>query len=148
MENFKIEHFKRDNPTKDFPCFSTLKSIQAKEIYNKISESIGGFFPPDQLVKKIDEIGVVVESNNADSDDFNLKEVFDTLGIQPQERVYLNWYRFDNIDEIRFDDLTLHFDDIWYPGPDELDIFDASFSWIVSISHHGSIKVVKMEEKK
>lgn len=144
MEDFKIENFKNDNPSKDFPHFNTLDLEQAKEIYNKLSEKIGGALPPDQLVKKINEKGAFVQDNNAEDDDFLLKTVFERIEIVPQDKVYLNWYRFDNIDIIRFNDLNRYFDDIWYPSSDDIDIFDETFLWIVSISHYGGVSVVEL----
>jgi hypothetical protein len=143
MESFKIEHFKRDNPTKKFPVFSSLEPSRAKEIYDRLSDKIDSSLTPDQLAKRINEIGISIESDNAENDDFILKEVFDKIGISPQEKVFINWYHFDDVDEIRFDDLNGFFDDIWYPGSDDIDIFDETFSWILSVYHDGSIKVVR-----
>lgn len=144
MESFKIEHFTRDNPTKKFPAFSSLKPNKTKMLFDRLSDRIGEFLPPDQLVKKINEISIVLEKDNAENKNFILKEIFDKTGINPQEKVYINWYQFDKIDEIGFDDLNSFFDDIWYPGSDDIDIFDKTFSWILSIYHNGSIKLVKL----
>lgn len=48
--------------------------------------------------------------------------------IKPQTNVYINWYRYDQVDEMAFVDLDKCFADIWYPGPDDIDIFDSEFS--------------------
>lgn len=144
MESFKIEYFKKDNPTKNFPNFSTLTSDEAHEIYTRLSREMEGGLPPDQLVKKINEIGVPVDDYSAESDNFILKEVFDKLWLQPVSEVYINWYHFDNIDKISLKDLSNNFNDIWYPASDDIDIFDTTLSWILSINHEGSIKIVRL----
>ena len=145
MENFKIEHFEKDNPSKEFPWFKTLSSDEAKVVYEEISRKIGTNVDPDQLVIKIDEIGTPIKFFNASNEDFALTKVFETLNISPNENVFINWYRFDDIDEICLEDLNLYFDDVWYPGSDDIDIFDANFSWILSVSHSGDIKFLKTD---
>jgi hypothetical protein len=144
MENFKIEHFKKDNPSKEFPWFKALSSDEARVVYEEISRKIGKNIDPDQLVIKIDEAGKPIKSFNANNEDFVLNKVFETLNISPTENVFINWYRFDNIDEICLEDLNLHFDDVWYPGSDDIDIFDANFSLILSVSHGGAIKILRI----
>jgi hypothetical protein len=59
------------------------------------------------------------------------------------KKVYLNWYRFDDIDQIDLAALDQYFSDIWYPGSDDLDVFDDSTDWIVSIAHFGKIRFFK-----
>jgi len=145
MEGFKIEHFNKDNPSIKFPKFSALSPKKADKIYQKLSVKLGkDILPQKIIVKKIFQLGVLIEGINADEDDFVLKKVFDSIGIIPLENVYINWYHFDDIDEIRFSDLDRYFDHIWYPGPDDIDIFDQSFSWILSISHDGSINILNL----
>ncbi len=140
MENFKIEHFKRNNPADDFPAFNSLTFDKIQLIYDKLLKAIGGYFSPDQLVKKINELETLVKNVNANNEDFLLKSLLCEINIHPQQKVYVNWYRFDNIDELYFADLNMYFSDIWYPSSDDIDIFDSTFSWLLSISHDGTIK--------
>jgi hypothetical protein len=147
MEKFKIEHFKKDNSSKEFPAFNALTPDGAKAIYEGISRRIGNMDSRDHLVKIIDALGTTVKDINADSDDFALKKTFDILNIRPNTTVFVNWYHFDDIDEFSFVDLDKYFGDIWYPGSDDIDIFDATFSWIVSVSHYGSLKLLDLSWK-
>jgi hypothetical protein len=32
-----------------------------------------------------------------------------------------------------------YFSDLWYPGADDIDLFDASVSWVVAIRHDGAV---------
>jgi hypothetical protein len=36
------------------------------------------------------------------------------------------------------------FADLWYPGPDDIDILDASLSWILAVGHDGEVKLVQL----
>jgi hypothetical protein len=81
----------------------------------------------------------------ADDDAFELTRVFESLSIQPKPRVFVNWYRFDQIDEMDFKELNVFFTDIWYPAADDIDIVDETLSWIVSIGHEGDVRVLIQE---
>lgn len=80
-----------------------------------------------------------VDGVNAEAEDFILSEAFERLGITPQSRVYVNWYRFDDVDRISLNNLSSYFTDIWYPGTDDIEIFDETCCWILSISHDGDL---------
>ena len=66
-----------------------------------------------------------------------------SLGLEPREEVYVNWDDFATIHRVRFADLAENFDYLWYPGPDDVDIFDESLSWVLSVDHGGYIRVWK-----
>jgi hypothetical protein len=82
---------------------------------------------------------------NAFNDDFNLNILLPNVGILTQNNVYINWYQFDNIDKMHFGDLSNYFDDIWYPESDDIDIFDDTFLWVLSIYHYGGISTSKVK---
>ncbi len=65
-----------------------------------------------------------------------------SLDLEPQEEVYINWDDFTTIVRMRFKDLTEHFHYVWYPGPDDIEIFDDSLSWILSVDHGGYLRVL------
>lgn len=58
--------------------------------------------------------------------------------------MFINWDRYEEIDEMGLDDLNRYFSDIWYPGSDEVDVFDSSFGWFLSVSPEGYVKVVRV----
>ena len=143
MEEFKIEHYEKSNSGKKFPIFKTLSSNEAERIYRKFSEIVGVSISNLQLVKTIDEMEYQIENVNADDNNFSFANILNYLNIIPKRKVYINWYRYDNIDEMFTEDFIRDFDDIWYPGPDDIDIFDGSFLWIISVCHEGYIKYIK-----
>ena len=36
--------------------------------------------------------------------------------------------------------VSKYFSDIWYPSTDDIDVFDSSVSWILSVNHEGEIR--------
>ena len=37
-----------------------------------------------------------------------------------------------------------YFDDIWYPDSDDIDIFDQTLSWILTVLHNGDVKILQI----
>lgn len=144
MERFKIELYEQEYG-KSFPSFKHLSNEEC-EIIKKI------FFLDFQvendleLIKIIEKKAIYVDNFNAnDEQNFNLKRMFQYLN-RDCLKVYVNWFRFDDIDEIAFDDFCTFFYDIWFPGVDDIDLFDESYSWIVSIRHDGVIYIWNNEK--
>jgi hypothetical protein len=75
-------------------------------------------------------------------DGFDLRDLISVVGIKAGADVLVNWYRFDQIDRIAFSDLSEHFDHIWYPSSDDIEIFDESLDWFVLVRHDGRVAVV------
>ena len=145
MENFKIEHFEKDNPSKKFPEVHSLSLRETESVCQKLSEKLGlNSQDPKLIVDIIDQKSVSLKEFDANDDEFLLSAVLSHLSIQPSENIYINWYRYDQIDKISYDDLNSCFGYIWYPAADDIDIFDSSFSWILTISHEGYIEFLKI----
>jgi hypothetical protein len=145
MRKYKIDDFTEDHPSSNFPAHEELSSHSAAKVREILAKKLKIEPPPDliDLVKTVHLRGVIIESLNADADGFDLSEAFAKADIAPPEMVLLNWYRFDEIDKMRFADLREYFWDIWYPAADDLDICAENLEWILSIVHDGVIKVVK-----
>lgn len=56
------------------------------------------------------------------------------MNIHPKS-VLINFCRFDDIDEMKLDDLNKYFYDIWYPVAEDIEIFDRECSWMILISY-------------
>ena len=143
MEHFKIEHFRKENGGASFPYFESLSKSENEEIRLQVCEALG--FPPNLvgalLATQIAQLQSNVEGVDAENEDFDLKALAKSVGISVQEKVFVNWHQFDKIDKLSFENLATFFGDIWYPSSDDIDIFDLSFSWIISITHDGEIQI-------
>ena len=144
MDSFKKEHFEQRYRT-PFPYVRPL----ALDELNRVTQLIKSRLRlPDStssatLVKEIDKIQRPVPSVNAD------EKSFDLLQVIPERRrrsdvVYVDWYRFDDIDEVETSTLASFFSDFWYPSADDIDIFDRDLTWILSVRHDGAIKLVEL----
>ncbi len=86
-----------------------------------------------------------VPHSGARGEGFNLQSAIRELGMESATTVLLNWYRFDRIDRIALVDLSLYFVDIWYPGSDDIEIFDESCSWVLAVSHTGELRLTILD---
>ncbi len=145
MERFKIKHFESEHEGESFPHFTTLTCNECEDIINRLHEKLGMTADENDLllVSKISLLQVHHDGNNAADSQFHLEEFLGLIDISSPEAIYINWYRFHKIDKMLLSDLSNFFGDIWYPGPDDIDIFDSSLMWILSINHEGYIQYIK-----
>lgn len=146
MDPIKIENFESQYPGEFFPYFRQLSSKECLDIRNaliqklKLSKDVSSL----DLVNHIAETGQFIPNQNTESPDFNLTEVLKSQNIILNKNIFiswLNWSRFDIIDEIKVNDLSNHFDDVWYPAADDIAIFDTSLDWILIVYHYGGISL-------
>lgn len=146
MDEFKIEHFEAIHGNGSFPAHDHLDDSECRKIRLGLSKKL-------ELESSDDNLELVAElvrsqslrfEVNAASDRFYLEDALRSFNISAGEFVLVNWYRFDNIDRFRSADLFQHFHDIWYPSADDIDVFDLSLSWIVSVDHEGTVAGVEI----
>ena len=147
MDQIKIDNFLKENPEKEFPNYEHLDNTKSADIRSRICEKLGVSSSADSLnlVQQIEKYGHVCVGVHCNENNFDLKKAFLSIEVECPKNVYISWYRFDDIDKLRFADLAEKFDDIWYESVDDLDIFDDSFSWIVSVTHYGQLKFIRLE---
>ena len=136
MDSFKIELLEKNGV--EFPFFLHLEDDD--DLFNMQQILLENFnhLTIDEFMEKLDMENVVADFNASNESEFNLFELFKFLGIPPVN-VFINWGKFDNIDEISFNDLGQYFYDLWFHSADNIDIFDDTYRWIVSIRHDGVI---------
>ena len=148
MDQHKIENFLKANPGLAFPACQHLSESQAGMIRNSIAKSVGS---PEldglSIVKRLYEISVEAGDLQVNDAAFSIGNLIHDLGVKFPESVYLNWYRFNDIDQISLADLDQYFSELWYPGSDDLDIFDDSADWVVSITHYSRVMLFKRPTK-
>ena len=149
MEDFKIAHFVSENRGVPFPHYESLSAKENEAIRVRLSEAFGfsQSLAGISLATKIAQLQSHVEGLNAGDENFDLENVTQTAGISVHDKVFVNWYHFDKIDTLAFKDLAVFLGYIWYPSSDDIDIFDSSFSWIVSITHQGEVYIAQRDKK-
>ena len=140
MEPFKIKNFREAHPGVEPPWFQTLSEPEALEISNRLTSKLGfseGPINPLQLVETVYSKSVFVDGLNAEKDGFSLASVFERVGVATPEVILIDWYRFDKITRMKSADVIQYFDDVWYPGPDDIFLFPQSLEWILLVDHGG-----------
>ena len=94
-----------------------------------------------KFISSIHKLLIKYDGENVKSQDFNISNLMNKFRITPPDKVYINWYRFDEIDQMEFVDVARYFGDIWYPTSDDIELFDDSLTWILSVSHDGFISI-------
>lgn len=139
MEDFKISLFENEYKI-PFPEYKTLTNTECKVLLNRLSHKYN-------LEREDIEMELASEHSFYDKangeDNFKLISTLNDLNIQPMKKVFINWYKFDKIDELFIDDLDRYFDDIWFLSADDIYLFDDTLNWIFSIRHDGCINFIK-----
>lgn len=145
MEQRNIEGFENDHPGKKFPAFRSLTGDEMRKIRSVLKERLGLGESVGRLAltKAIADASRNCSEFDVESDTFRLRACLSKLDITPQNKIMINFYRFDDMDELLLEDVDMHFEYMWYPGSDDIDICDSTLSWVVSVSHDGEVSVVK-----
>lgn len=142
MDSFKIDNFNNTNPTDTFPnfeeiCESEIKVLKSliwglyfKETENKVEELIL------LIDKKAQFIDFQINTN------FSILKLLKSFNLSISEYCYINWDNFQTVDKISMRDLDKYWSDIWYPAIDDIEIFSTTGSWILKITHYGSIALL------
>lgn len=142
MENFKLENFR-----KEYGVEMPIIRVMSFDECNVIQQAILQKFNIDKLddfFAKEEKNFIKVDNVSAEDEDFNWYKVFDYLDIPIPHEVYINFDKFDKIDVISFENFNKYFSDIWYPAADDIEMFDMTKSWIISVRHYGSLYYTKM----
>jgi hypothetical protein len=146
METFKIENYEREHGAGTFLSFRHLTGDKANHVLGSLKRrlELPDEFDGNQVVRFINDKSVIVNGVDATREDFDLKQVLSQLKFNLADTVYLNWYRFDELDEVQTDGLCRVFKDIWYQSSDDLDIVDSNMNWLLSIAHHGVVSALSL----
>ena len=145
MDRRNIEGFENAHPGKTFPLFRELTTNEMRVIQTKLKNQLALPAETDNLtvVRELAAVAEACRGIDAGSEDFRLRRCLAELGIKPEKKVCINHYRFDQIDELWFEDVDRVFEYIWYPGSDDIDIFDSRLNWVLSVSHDGEVSIVR-----
>jgi len=145
MDEIKILNHERECGKGSFPGFKHLSAGEARELKDSLAIKLGsrdatGAELVSAIANSVDSVASMDESGLA----FDLIELLRTQHFDLCERIYLNWYHFDDLDEMALIDLAEHFESIWYAGADDLDVYAPSAGWILSIHHSGEIGALRL----
>jgi hypothetical protein len=145
VERFKIDHFEKEHGANSFPQFRSLTSDEASHALALLKRRRGLPMELNVLgvLNTVDQMSFEVDGVNATEDRFDLRAVLALLGFSAA-RVFVNWYRFDRVDEFETEDLCKYFGAIFYPSSDDMEVMDSSLTWLVSIRHNGAVRALSL----
>jgi hypothetical protein len=144
MERFKIEHFRREHPGTAFPWFRPLSTDEATNIKTRIRGLLASDTDDLNLTRLVAAISVPLPGVSAEEPGFCLARQIQLRGVRPEPLVFINWYRYDEIDEMRLDELSKHLAYVWYPKADDIEVFDDSLQWMLTIAHTGEVGFARL----
>lgn len=140
MDPVKLEHFRAESG-KDFPPYASLSVEAATAVRERLAITLGlpENTPGAALARRLRSSSSLASDRRVDSDERPLGRVVSQLAPGLEGAVLLNWVHWDEVDRMACRDAIDHFEDVWYPKADDIDILDESFRWIVSVDHDGWI---------
>jgi hypothetical protein len=141
MDKFKIDLFESEYKM-SFPEYKTLTQPKCQRIVDKISKKYS--LNTSTIEKELSLKQVFYEKSNG-AENFKLIEILSDLKIKPMKKIFINWFGFEKIDMFNIEDVDKYFDSIWFPGPDDIDLFDETLNWILAVRHDGCISVIKYQ---
>lgn len=144
MKRFKIDNFLRTHPNDSFPWFEELESNQVIEVRVSLAKRLGlSNWINNGSFRKFPFASLnVCPDVDAERDDFDLRSLIDRLHIESLSVVFV-YYIGEGIERMQLDQMSHYWSDIWYPGSDDVMIFDETFSWLILVNHEGQVSWMK-----
>jgi hypothetical protein len=136
MEAYKIDNFRKTH-TEPFPTYRSPTEAEAaalEEFYLQIFGTTGptlcGLLAVVERVLELD----------ASNEGFDLSKALPRSYARFDAEVAVKWLdTFDTVDIFHFQTLVKYFDDIWYPGTDDIEIIDLDCKWLIAVEHGGYV---------
>ena len=121
----RLERLATIGPSEDLPELEALDPAACLEVRRHVARSldVSPSGEPRALSLALLSRTTWLPGILATAEDFSLLDLARHLGIEA-DVVYVNFSHFDDVDRIRLTALSRRFDDLWFEGPDGIDIFD------------------------
>lgn len=108
------------------------KAIWASALGLRVEQAV-------QVTQYVHRLATPLDVFIDDDGDFDIGKI--GLNVADQDRVFLVWDDWLDVDETSFEVLRKEFRNIWYPVADDLDVYDARGRWALLIDHNGQVKL-------
>ncbi len=138
VPDFKIENFHKEYKDRPFPHWEEVPGPAQLALVNRLTHGFGiGTENPREALEDLWRSSEPVNCPNAEESAYCLQEVIRGVGIAAQEKVYVLWWLFGEIDQFSLSDLSRYWEYIWYPASDWIMIFDESLCWVLTVGPRG-----------
>ena len=147
MDSFKLKkHFEKHGVA--LASHAMLAREEGEALFAKLLSKHGIDVDDKMAGVFFERMVLPVDCGNAEERSFSLATVFDLLDLRPSRMIYCYWFNYgDPTDLIDWEILATHFHEIWFPGRDDLVLFDESMAWLVHIHHIGDVWWHSADEK-
>lgn len=90
------------------------------------------------------ERSALVEDLDLEENEMPLLPLFSSCGVAPRGELYLQWGIFREVDGFSLAELERCFYELWYPGADDIELFDESMDWVIFVRHFGAVSVLTL----
>ena len=142
MHTFKLEHFYRAHPLTPSLEFSTLTNFEERLVVDALllrARDANG--SPAEIMLQLAAQAAALPGVNLEERPIGLRRVFEMCRLNPGPVIYVQWGSLCDIDRFDREDLEKYFYDIWYPGADDIELFDSTYEWLVFVAHFGAVSL-------
>jgi hypothetical protein len=144
MDPTKIDNFVASHPNLSFPKFRPLAAEECESLRTNLANKLG--IPPTssglEVLKSLESFARKVPNVQPSDDNFSPTSLL--LRVQSEPQVFINWSRFEHIDEMSAADFGSSFHDLWYPSSDDIEVFDKTLKWILMVRHYDAVESVQL----
>lgn len=145
MNELKIANFRTAHPNTNFPVVRNLPSTECGSLKAALATKLD--LPPSSsgldVLRALESAGKAIAGVHPSEDGFSPASLLRERQSGATS-IYINWNRFNDVDEMDSTDFDSFFHDLWYPSSDDIEIFDRSLSWVLLIRHFDVIQSVKL----
>ncbi|MCU1271432.1 MAG: hypothetical protein JWN74_2726 [Acidobacteriaceae bacterium] len=145
MDEIKIKNFIVAHPGVSLPKFHHVQPDECESLRVAMSKKMGlaatatGLELLNSIEKRAPPIPNVIPSDES----FRPARLLHEKKIEA-EQIYINWYQFDDIDEMALGEFSISFHDLWYPASDDIELFDQSLEWILLVRHFDVVQFARL----
>jgi len=126
-----------------FPNYRVLSEEEARGTQANFALNLGLDRSADALAINLEcfRRSSLIGSVHEDQQTLDLVRELSKFSIVPPANVLVDWSQFNPVFEMLVEDASRTFFYLWYPGADDLAVFDASGTWMLLILHYGDVRL-------
>ncbi|WP_428389745.1 hypothetical protein [Mucisphaera sp.] len=142
MDEFRIKHCEAEHGSGSFPKYRELSDEEAEAVARSLKQRLLIELDPALYADQVDWLRSCRHANGQDAsrDDFDLDACMNELGLSMTDHCF--WIYLgtpDRFFELQSREVSVHFDDLFYPGPDDVIICPTDVHWAIHVHHEGDI---------
>ena len=145
MDEIKVKNFAAIHPGVPLPNIRHLTLGECESLQRSLVLKLGLSLEPSglEILKALERRATDIPGVRPSEQSFILSDILKQQRIETKD-IYINWSRFDDIDQMSTEEFSAAFHDLWYPSSDDIEIFDKDEKWVVLIRHFDVAQIVRI----